>query len=249
MSAIERTLGAERNFAPWWTVDPKSAALWRRPAILLRSIWASLIHRSPERRYERRILRRMARGGLVDTLGIEIRDETHTRAMAEQWRALLVKLGLGPDHLCVEYGCGSLWCAEPVIRSQRPGRFIGLDVTDRFYNLGRQRLGSLLSEKQVGLATISRRSLEEVAALKPDLVYSHRVLHHVPADGLARFMRNITSLLNERTILVIENRRPLAPDGSIKSRRYSVDDLRPYLPKYWRCRQEPFGFVITYQAG
>ena len=146
----------------------------------------------------------------------------------------------------MEYGCGSLWCAEPAIRHLRPGRFIGLDATDRFYEFGRQRLGSLLVEKQVGLAVISRRTLGEVAALKPDFVYSHRVLHHVPRRALARYVRNLAALLNERTILVIENTRP-APNGSLK-RRYDASDIQPYLPRHWHCRQEPFGLVVTYRG-
>ena len=113
--------------------------------------------------------------------------------------------------------------------------FIGLDATDRFYEFGRQRLGGLLADKQVGLAVISRRTLREIAALKPALVYSHRVLHHVPRRALACYMRRIASLLSEETILVIEN-----------NGRYDAEDIRPHLPRNWHCRQKPFGLVITH---
>jgi hypothetical protein len=208
-----------------------------RSAVALRNIWYALTREKPERRYERRILNRMARGELTNTLGVQIRDEAGIRAAAERWLATLVGLGLGPDDLCVEYGCGSLWCAEPIIRHQRPGRFIGLDATDRFYELGRQRLGSLLIEKQVGLAVISRRTLSDIAAMKPALVYSHRVLHHVPPRTLPRYVRNIASLLNEQTTLVIENLR-----------RYTAEDIQAHLPRGWQCRQEPFGLLITHRA-
>lgn len=216
----------------------RTRAAARRSAIALLDVWHALTRARPERRYERRILKRMARGNLTNTLGVRIRDEAHTRAAAERWLAALVEFGLRPDDLCVEYGCGSLWCAEPVIRHLKPGRFIGLDATDRFYELGRQRLGGLLTDKQAGLAVISRRSLREVAALKPALVYSHRVLHHVPRRDLARYVRRIASLLNERTILVIEN-----------GRRYVAEDIQPHLPRNWHCRQERFGLVITHRAG
>jgi hypothetical protein len=215
-----------------WTL-----AAARRPATTLREAWYGLTSEPPERRYERRILKRMARGQLTNTLGVQIRDEPGIRADAERWLAALVGLGLRPDHVCVEYGCGSLWCAEPVIRHLQPGRFIGLDATDRFYEFGRQRLGTLLTDKQVRLGIISGRTLREVAALEPDFVYSHRVVHHVPRNGLARYVRSLASLLNERTTLVIEN-----------GRRYNADDIQPYLPRNWHCRQEPFGLVITYRA-
>jgi len=238
MNVLERTLASARNRTPWWAIDTTSVSFWRRSATALRDAWHALTREPPERRYERRILERMARGDRIETLGHQIRDEAHTRASAERWLADLRELGLRPGDLCVEYGCGSLWCAEPVIRHLQPGRFIGLDTTPRFYEFGRQRLGGLLTEKQVRLGVISRRTLAEIAALKPALVYSHRVLHHVPRRGLARYMRNITSLLNERTTLVIEH----APFRS----RYNAADIQPYLPPNWRCRQEPFGLLITY---
>jgi hypothetical protein len=209
----------------------------RRSAVALRNIWYALTRERPERRYERRILKRMARGELTNTLGVQIRDEAGIRAAAERWLAILVGLGLGPDDLCVEYGCGSLWCAEPVIRHQRPGRFIGLDATDRFYELGRQRLGSLVTEKRVDTAVISRRALKKVAARKPAFIYSHRVLHHVPRHALPRYVHSIASLLSEQTTLVIENLR-----------RYSAEDVQAHLPRGWQCRQEPFGLLITHRA-
>lgn len=247
MNAIERTLAAARNRTPWWAIDTGSRSFWWRSTMALRGVWHALRREPPERRYERRVLERMARGELIETLGVHVRDEARTRRRAEQWLAVLVEFGLRSDHLCVEYGCGSLWCAEPVIRHLLPGGFIGLDATDRFYEFGRQRLGSLLTEKRVRLGVISRRRLAEVAALKPDLVYSHKVLHHVPRRALARYVRNLASLLDERTILVIEHARPLS-DRSLKGKRYGADDIQRYLPRNWRCRQEPFGLLITHES-
>jgi hypothetical protein len=83
--------------------------------------------------------------------------------------------------------------------------------------------------------------------LKPDFVFSHRVLHHVPWRGLARYMRSLCALLNEQTVLVIEHMpRPLR-DKSIKAPRYGIADLQPLLPRHWTCRAHPFGFVITHR--
>jgi hypothetical protein len=236
MKALQRAQAAARTLIPWWAAGAELGIPGHTAPVVLRAMWRTLRRETPERRYERRILRRMARGDLTNTLGIHIRDEAHIRATSEEWLTNLVTLGLRPDSLCVEYGCGSLWCAEPVIRYLQPGRFIGLDITDRFYELGRQRLYELASEKQVGLAKISRTSLREVAALNPDFVYSHRVIHHVPRRALTRYVRRITALLNQRTILVIEN-----------CRRYNGEDIRPHLPQDWLCRQEAFGLVITHR--
>ena len=234
MKAFRRSGIVTHALVPSPPADFELSNFARKPRNALRAVWQALTRETAERRYERRILERLANGGLTNTLGIQIRDEAHVRATSEKWLADLVSLGLRPDHLCVEFGCGSLWCAEPAIRYLEPRRFIGLDITDRFYDLGCQRLETLVRDKQVTLAKISRRTLGEVAALKPDFVYSHRVLHHVPRRALARYMRNITSLLNERTVLVIEN-----------CRRYAAEDIRPFLPPGWLCKQEAFGLVIA----
>jgi len=247
MTSLERLPATARDLAPWTVAEPDSLPLWRRSANALADLWRRFTRERPERSYERRILDRMARGKLTNTLGVQVRDEAHVRAMAGRWLAMLVGLGLRPDDVCVEYGCGSLWCAEPVIRHLQPGRFIGLDVTDSFYRLGRQRLAGLLAEKQPSLAVISRKSLRKVAALQPALVYSHRVIHHVPRHALGRYVRNLASLLNERTILVIENTRP-APGEARDGRGYVAADIQPHLPRNWHCRQEAFGLLITHGA-
>jgi cyclopropane fatty-acyl-phospholipid synthase-like methyltransferase len=222
-------------------------SLWHRAGLGLRDAWLNAVRGTPERRYAERTFQRMADGKLRDTLGVVVRDEAATRAQSERWLAQLIELGLEPDHLCVEYGCGSLWCAEPLIRYLRPSRFVGLDVTDAFYALGRERLGDLLVEKKVQLAVIGRDSLAEVAVLRPDFVFSHRVLHHVPSRGLARYMRSLCSLLDERTVLVIEHRARPSRDISVVVPRYGSADIRACLPRAWSCQAHAFGFVITHR--
>jgi hypothetical protein len=228
----------------WLLDEPAVMSVWRRTGRTLRDLWLTAWRGRPEKLYTKRTLRLIASGKLRETLGLEVHDETLTRSKSELWLAQLIALGLRPDHLCVEYGCGSLWCAEPFIRHLQPGRFIGFDVTDEFYAFGRQRLGALLDEKQVRLAVISRRSLNEVAAMNPDFVFSHRVLHHVPPHGLARYMRKICALLGERTLLVIENMPRSRRGSQLLAARYGLDDIQPHLPKDWTCQVYPFGFVI-----
>jgi hypothetical protein len=246
MTADERTPETARGRLPWWEVNPKDAPLWLRGAIGIHDIWYNFKRGTPEQSYERRREKRTAGGVLLRTLGSQIRDEAGTREEAERWLETLINLGLRPEHLCVEYGCGSLWCAEPIIRYLDPGRFIGLDITKRFYELGHERLGDLMDEKRVRLVVINGRFLHEVSAVRPDFVYSHNVLHHIPRRGLARYLRNIMSMLSERSILVIENTPRLLPNGSPKGRHYSATDIQTYLPRNWICRQEPFGLVIKH---
>jgi hypothetical protein len=233
----------------WLEHEPLSAPLWLRVGETLRDAWLTGWRGLPEEQYVARTFRRMAAGHLRETLGLEVRDEAETRGRSERWFAQLMALGLRPSDLCVEYGCGSLWCAEPFIQYLQPGRFIGLDVTDGFYALGRQRLGSLLDDKKVRLGVISRQSLREAAALGPNFVYSHRVLHHVPRYALARYMRNICSLLHEQTVLVMENVPRARGKSSIRTPRYTVTEFRRHLPLNWLCESHAFGFVITHRTG
>ena len=125
------------------TQDSARLSAWQKTRAWLWNAWRTATRGTPERRYARRVMTKLKNGQLHATLGIEVRDAEYTKAKAERWLGNLKALGLRPEHLCVEYGCGSLWAAEPVIHYQQAGRFIGLDVTDEFYELGRQRLGGL----------------------------------------------------------------------------------------------------------
>ena len=190
------------------------------------------------------VLGKIARGTEHSTLGPHIRDEDYTRGKAERWAERLIEAGLKPEHFCVEYGCGSLWAAEPVIRYLQPGSYYGLDLTDQFYKFGRERIGSLLDEKQVRLAVISPESLRAVAALQPDFIFSRKVLPHVKADALPRYLANIASLMTPKTIAVIDNYPTTGADGAITGREYDVRDLRPHLPATLDVQQAPFAVII-----
>lgn len=204
-----------------------------------------LFRKSPEQAYVDAILRKIERGGGHSTLGPNIRDEEYTRGKAVEWlRRLVEDAGLKPEHFCVEYGCGSLWAAEPVLGYLQPGKYYGLDLTDQFYEFGRQRIGDLLAEKQARLAVITPESLREVAALRPDFIFSRKVLAHVKDDALPRYLTNIASLMNEKTVTVIDNHPLIGADGQMTGREYDVRDLRPHLPANVDAQQAEFAIVM-----
>ena len=209
---------------------------------------STLFRKTPEQQYVDAILTKIARGANHSTLGPKIRDEDYPRGKAERWAERLIDVGLKPEHLCVEYGCGSLWAAEPVLRYLRPGRYYGLDLTDQFYEFGRKRIGGLLAEKQARLAVISPQSLREVAALQPDFIFSRKVLAHVKADALPRYLANIASLMTPKTIVMIDNHPLIGDDGALTGREYDVRDLRPHLPDTLDVQQVPFAVVIRAKA-
>jgi hypothetical protein len=208
----------------------------------------ALFRKPAEQRYLRYMEKKLGSGAKHSTLGAAIRDEAYTRGKAESWARRMIEYGLKPDHLCIEYGCGSLWAAEPVIRYLVAGRFYGIDITDRFYEVGRARLAGLVAEKQVRLGVIAPATLREIAALQPDFVYSRKVLPHVADDALPRYLANICSLMAPKTLAVLDNTPVIQDDGSIVGRRHTVDAMRPLLPAGFSLEQGRWAALLRRQG-
>jgi hypothetical protein len=208
----------------------------------------ALFRKPAEERYLRYMEKKLASGAKHSTLGTEIRDEAYTRGKAEKWARRMIEYGLKPDHLCIEYGCGSLWAAEPIIRYLDHGRFYGIDLTDQFYEVGRARLADLVAEKQVRLGVIAPPILNEIAALQPDFLYSRKVLPHVPEDGLPRYLANICSVMAPKTIAVLDNTPVNHDDGTVTGRRHTVEAMRTHLPVGFTMEQGRWGALLRRTA-
>jgi hypothetical protein len=228
----------------------KNASLARPQPSPLRQAFQrvrQLFRKPAEERYLRFMEKKLGGGARHSTLGTAIRDEAYTRGKAEDWAGRMIEYGLKPDHLCIEYGCGSLWAAEPIIRYLHQGRFTGIDITDQFYEVGRARLADLVAEKQVRLGVIAPPVLREIAALQPDFIYSRKVLPHVPDDGLPRYLANICSLMAPKTLAVLDNTPMFQEDGSITGRRHSVEAMRAHLPAGFTLEQGRWAALLRRQ--
>ena len=204
-----------------------------------------LFRKPGEKRYLAAMKKKLAAGEGHSTLGPLIRDEAYTRGKAEDWAQQMIEIyGLKPDHLCVEYGCGSLWAAEPIIRFLAPRRYYGIDITDEFYEYGRARLGDLLREKQVRLGVIADAKLREVAALQPDFLFSRKVLPHVADDALQRYLANVASLMTPKTIAVLDNTPIFAEDGTLTGRRHTVEAMQKLLPAGYVIEQSRYAAIL-----
>jgi hypothetical protein len=155
--------------------------------------------------YADRVLKKLASGASHSTLGNNIKDEAYTRAKAEQWLKVLRDCGLKSDMLCVEYGCGSLWAAEPVIEFLAPGKFIGVDIVDGFYKMGQERIADLASRKRPQFAVITAENLRPIAAQQPKFIYSRKVLSHIAPTDRAEFFALLCSLVSRDTIVVVDS--------------------------------------------
>jgi len=196
-------------------------------------------------RYAHRWIRRLQGGRKHSTLGATVKDEAVTRHKAVRWLDYLVRLGLKPEHVCVEIGCGSLWAAEPVINYLLPNRYVGLDITDYFYELGRQRLDPMLRERGVELAVISQDTLPKIAARRADFVFARKVLAHVRPSELPDFITTLCALLGPGSLGVIDN--PNVPQTRLRNPAtldYSLADFTAHLPPDFSCTQDERAILV-----
>ena len=116
----------------------------------------------------------------------------------------LVKFGLKPGDVAVDYGCGSLRLGEAVMAHLEPGKYWGIDITHEFYDLGLQAIDpALIAAKKPKLGVINDETLAKVRADKPRFVASWHVCSKVPEARLATYIGSIVGLLSPGSIALV----------------------------------------------
>lgn len=150
--------------------------------------------------YVERVSRRLDAGTVHPSLGERSVENDRNDAAGRVMMDLLEREGLEPHHRVVDYGCGSLRIGRKLIDFLDPGRYIGLDVTDRFFQAGLRTLDpAAVAAKSPELAVIDAAELARRASDPPDFVLSVAVLIHVPRSDLAEYLDRALSLVGERT--------------------------------------------------
>lgn len=143
----------------------------------------------------------------------------------------IIGLGLQPHHLCVDFGCGSLRIGQHLIGYLEPGRYIGLDITDRFFLDGLDLLDAgMLQAKTPHLHITNEMVLQAVTNIQPDYIICVSVLMHVPPHELDSFFDKILRLMSSHTRLLLffdESSSPIRTEA--KSWAYSVANLKEYI--------------------
>jgi len=138
---------------------------------------------------------KLASGRAHASLGGNLQSGTYGRTGHQMFKNLR-KYGLKEDDNCVDYGCGTLRLGVHVINYLRRGAYWGLDISDFLLQEGRRLIGdSLWAEKHPNLRLISTESIAEVAALKPPMLFSVKVLIHIHPDELSEYFRNIMKII------------------------------------------------------
>lgn len=117
----------------------------------------------------------------------------------------LISLGLKRDHICVDYGCGSLRVGYHFIKYLDPGCYWGLDVNERFLRDGEDLIGKdLCAEKSPHLHLISDEAIARARNAEPDFIFSKSVLLHVHPNELETYFDRLTRLMGNHTRAIVD---------------------------------------------
>jgi SAM-dependent methyltransferase len=123
---------------------------------------------------------------------------------ADQWRYYARVTGLAPGKRCVDYGCGSLRVGQHAIRELNAGDYWGLDISDSFYESGRQLLDpDLIMAKSPRFSVIDDALLDHVRDWRCDAIFANAVIQHVPQSELHIFFKRIAKLVAPGAIAAI----------------------------------------------
>jgi SAM-dependent methyltransferase len=141
---------------------------------------------------------KLQKGRSHETLGGNLRQGDYATSGQGTYQRLL-NYGLKPGDICVDYGCGTLRVGQHIIDYLGPRAYWGLDISQYLLDEGRKLIGEKLwSEKQPQLRIISPESVAEVAATKPDMMFSFAVLLHVHPDELGEYVDNVMTVIGKK---------------------------------------------------
>ncbi|HTN98165.1 MAG TPA: class I SAM-dependent methyltransferase [Nordella sp.] len=173
--------------------------------------------------YAQAIAARMPRGGSRRTLGppdywteflplsAARRDSSGFRDRGRKYFDWFLNRGLRRDMTCIDFGCGSLRVGQHFIDYLDTGRYLGLDIIDRFYRDGMSLIeGNVILRRQPRFLVINTEALERAHGARADLIFSTAVLQHVPPAEVARFLGNIIGLMHRDTAAIIHFRAAMA---------------------------------------
>ena len=149
--------------------------------------------------------RRQIDAGMMtySNIGLDV-DSARLKIRAQRILEQFKRVGCQPQHVVVDYGCGSLWNGEGFMDYLDPGNYVGLDVDDGFYVEGLTRFPeSYVAERRPMLRVISEESLREVRDRKPDFILSTGVLMHVAPEDLANYFACLTAIALPHTRIEI----------------------------------------------
>lgn len=152
--------------------------------------------------YVAQAFEKISKGASHPTLGKKLKDKRN-KGGKENFE-ILVNLGLKPNDTCLDYGCGSLRIGQYLINYLNEGNYYGLDITDKFYLIGKEMLSpEQLKFKKPHFFKINKEIIRSLANKDINVIFSFGVLLHVPPRKLKDYFHNLLSLLSTNSKLYI----------------------------------------------
>jgi hypothetical protein len=185
--------------------------------------------------------RRIDAGDVHATLGVASVDRNEVTARAQRVLGDFKQANCRPEHVVVDYGCGSLWIGEAFMDYLQPGNYVGLDVSNVFFAEGLARLpADFVAQKRPSVQVIGDAVLCHARARKPDFIFSLAVMQHVPPEDLPDFFRRIVSLAAPHSRIEIGHwprfRTTWMPPRTWRHSRYAI-----------RAALAPLGYTAEYR--
>lgn len=113
--------------------------------------------------------------------------------------------GVLPEMRIVDYGCGSLRVGQHAIRFADRGNYWGIDVSDTFFDEGRNLLEpEFIDNKRPRLSVISDPLIDLIGVWQPHFIFSHTVIQHIPKTELPTYFERLARMMGPGCTAVIE---------------------------------------------
>ncbi len=145
-----------------------------------------------EQYYVHRVLSKIRSGEGHPAIGPSARPLRNESELLE----FLLRHGLQPGDLIVDYGCGSLRLAPPLIDFLEPEKYWGMDLAQEFLDLGRSHLSpDLAKSKRPRLDVIGDEVIRRARDERPRYIISWHVCSKVPENRFDAYIGNITTMM------------------------------------------------------
>jgi hypothetical protein len=145
-----------------------------------------------EQYYVHRVMSKIRSGRGHPAIGPKARPLRNESELLE----FLLKHGLKPGDLTIDYGCGSLRLAPPLIAFLEPGKYWGMDLAQDFLDLGRAHLSNDLAQsKRPRLDVIGDDVIRKARVEAPRYIISWHVCSKVPENRFDAYIGNIVTMM------------------------------------------------------
>ena len=154
--------------------------------------------------------------------------------------------GIEPQHVLVDYGCGSLRIGQHFVHYLDAGNFIGLELSAPALAAGKAVLGAAYEAKLPTLALIDDEILAQVAARRPRWIICNAVVNHMAPEDHVIFLGNVVRLMTDPacTLLIRTRYAPKGRRAGPLNWRVGVSDLAAAAARHGLDMKMAYGMPV-----